>query len=532
MKKFVTVAVFVILCCYVLPIVHADETDFIEIYSLEDLKTIANDPYGNYILTADIDMYGVEWTPVAFCGEFDGGGHTIYNLTVNELGKDQAVTLDGNHKEYDTYFAGLFSVVKDAVIKDVNLLNIDISVSTQENCFAAGLAGFAEDTAISGCSVTGRVYLNQTNRMSGVAGIVGFGHGTISDCTVDVELVFVDDNTSINCEQFLGGVLACGYTDVENCTVTLKGYASVHGYVHNGGLEGMYYVYNRAEKTREGYVRGCTVDATISFFEDNRDRRAYCKAYVGEKLNRYVTISKNTTVYFENDEIFDYDTVLLPELCSQPEYTAVITAPTCTEFGYTTYTCTDCDYAYTDDYIHPKHTPGEWVTTLEPTYTQTGTQQLNCAVCGELLDERVLPVHVAGNWEVTKESTYEESGLRQLHCSVCSDVLEEEEIAQLVYISSCKLDKTELELDYRSSAELSADLLPVDASNTDLTWNSSDLSVATVDGQGNVYATGRGNAIITCTSTDGNASSNCAVTVTYTPLQWIIVTILFGWIWY
>ena len=76
-------------------------------------------PHGNYVLTADIDMLNIDWTPVAFYGQFDGGGHTIYNLKINKLGKDSAVTVDGNHKEYKTYFAGLFSVVKGAVIKDL-----------------------------------------------------------------------------------------------------------------------------------------------------------------------------------------------------------------------------------------------------------------------------------------------------------------------------------------------------------------------------------------------------------------------------
>ena len=41
------------------------------------------------------------------------------------------------------------------------------------------------------------------------------------------------------------------YTDIENCSIKLRAYASVQGYVHNG-ITGMYYVYNRAE--RQGQV--------------------------------------------------------------------------------------------------------------------------------------------------------------------------------------------------------------------------------------------------------------------------------------
>jgi hypothetical protein len=38
---------------------------------------------GTYVLTADIDANGKTWTPKAFSGTFDGGNHTIRNLTIN-----------------------------------------------------------------------------------------------------------------------------------------------------------------------------------------------------------------------------------------------------------------------------------------------------------------------------------------------------------------------------------------------------------------------------------------------------------------
>jgi hypothetical protein len=386
MRKIILIAVIAFLFLILTtPLALADND--IEISAPEELAAISDNPSGHYILTGDIDMSGIEWTPLSFCGVLDGEGHTIYNLNITAPGADSAVTYDGNHKEYETYFAGLFSVVNGAEIRNLNLLNVKVDISTDKNCFAAGLAGFAEDTVISNCSIKSRVRLYQTNTMCGVAGIVGFGHGSINGCTADTELVFIDGDTEIKCEEFLGGILACGYTDIDNSTVTLRGYASVQGYVHNGGITGMYYVYNRAEKARPGYVRGNTVDAEIYFYEDNTDRRAYCDPYVGERLSSYLTVSGNTTINYLNGETFDYGTVLLPDMCGEPEYTAVITPPTCTEYGYTTYTCTDCAYSYTDNYTHPAHTPGEYVTVKEPSYEEPGLKQLCCTVCGELLNE-------------------------------------------------------------------------------------------------------------------------------------------------
>ena len=39
--------------------------------------------------------------------------------------------------------------------------------------------------------------------------------------------------------------------------------------------------------------------------------------------------------------------------CTEHSYIAVVTEPTCTEQGYTTYTCTTCGHSYVDDYTDP-----------------------------------------------------------------------------------------------------------------------------------------------------------------------------------
>ena len=44
--------------------------------------------------------------------------------------------------------------------------------------------------------------------------------------------------------------------------------------------------------------------------------------------------------------------------------------------------------------------------------------------------------------------------------------------------------------------------------------------------------TGKGTATITARSTDGFASAKCTVEVGYSAVQWIIIIVLFGWIWY
>ncbi|MBQ8621417.1 MAG: hypothetical protein IJ422_03790 [Oscillospiraceae bacterium] len=71
-------------------------------------------------------------------------------------------------------------------------------------------------------------------------------------------------------------------------------------------------------------------------------------------------------------------------------YTAVITEPTCTTGGYTTYTCSACGDTYTADEIAATgHTPGEAVVTYQPlpTYETEGTYTsvVSCSVCSETI---------------------------------------------------------------------------------------------------------------------------------------------------
>ena len=95
-------------------------------------------------------------------------------------------------------------------------------------------------------------------------------------------------------------------------------------------------------------------------------------------------------------------------------YESVITAPTCTEKGFTTYTC-DCGHNYKGDYVDMiPHTPGKEATCLE---AQT------CKVCNAELQAAL--GHTP-EWEIVTEATKTEDGLKVQKCSVCSEKLAEE----------------------------------------------------------------------------------------------------------
>ena len=159
MKRIIAAVLCALLLLSAGPAVRAEEEKApVAISSRADLLQIAQDPAGSYELTEDIDMGGEPWVPLAFSGELNGNGHTLYNLTVTAPGPDGTMTYDGNRKEYDTVFGGLFSVVKDARIRELNLMNAVVDITTDQHCFLGAVAGYAEHSVIENCAVQTRTF--------------------------------------------------------------------------------------------------------------------------------------------------------------------------------------------------------------------------------------------------------------------------------------------------------------------------------------------------------------------------------------
>ncbi len=79
-----------------------------------------------------------------------------------------------------------------------------------------------------------------------------------------------------------------------------------------------------------------------------------------------------------------------------------------------------------------------------------------------------------------------------------------------------RLSKESLTLQENSSDTLTAMVEPADATNKDVTWESSDTDIATVSEDGTVTAISAGRATITATAADASgASASCEVTVTH-----------------
>ena len=90
------------------------------------------------------------------------------------------------------------------------------------------------------------------------------------------------------------------------------------------------------------------------------------------------------------------------ETAHEHSYTAVVTAPTCTEKGYTTHTCS-CGHSYVDTYTDALgHAWDGGKVTKQPTATETGIRTFTCARCSATKTETI---PATGSVDVTQMFT-------------------------------------------------------------------------------------------------------------------------------
>ena len=176
-----------------------------------------------------------------------------------------------------------------------------------------------------------------------------------------------------------------------------------------------------------------------------------CTVAVWAYNTKYQNYSSNSSAYFRCNRATAHE----------HSYDAVVTAPTCTEKGYTTHTCA-CGKSYVDTYVDALgHAWDNGKVTKEPTETETGVKTFTCTRCGETKTETIPKLthehnykaavtapsctskgytthtcacgdsyvdtyvdalgHAWDNGKVTKEPTETETGVKTFTCTRCGE---------------------------------------------------------------------------------------------------------------
>ena len=267
-----------LVCQLVLPAAAA-ESDTIHIQSREDWDALVQhcrlDTWSQgktVVLDRDLDLTGAQSIPT-FGGVFEGGGHTIRGLLLNDEGAHQ----------------GLFRYIQEGAV--VRELTVSGRVTPAGSWDAAGgIAGVNRGT-LTGCafqgvvrgggSVGGIAGINEATgqivlcRASGsvsgshsTGGIAGDNYGGILQCTNEAKINTQEESTSPELDDVTWedvaateSVLAC--TDTGGIAGYSKG--SIQDCVNRGDVGYPHTGYNVGgiAGRQAGYIRGCTNQAVI-----------------------------------------------------------------------------------------------------------------------------------------------------------------------------------------------------------------------------------------------------------------------------
>ena len=194
------------------------------------------------VLTGDIDLNGLNWTPIGtssnkFAGSFDGAGHTIKNLSI-----DYATA-----KARESLYLGLFGNVEGAkdtyaVIKDLTVEG-SVRAASSYSVYTGsvgGVVGRGKHLALTG--VIARITVTADTNVGKICSVGGLA-GTLLNCT----MANCGNECAVSGVQNVGGLVGWFYGDtMTGCyntgsvTGTALGVGGITGYAKKAAITNVY----------------------------------------------------------------------------------------------------------------------------------------------------------------------------------------------------------------------------------------------------------------------------------------------------
>ncbi len=211
----------------------ADAVYKVTVYAVGDAKTlakavqlVAEKRCAKIVLTTDIDLQKQKWTPIDTEGkgfvEFDGAGHTIKNLYVDNA--------TGQPNGKGTYYGGFFYVLQGNV-KDLTIDGAEVT------CYRGGtLVGRMDYGTVENCHMKNTT-IKSVQKIGGLIGFVSTSSKdvTVRNCSVNTCSIDVfNPGTFTYCSQAAGLI---GYFQTFERNVLIEG-CSVSGITLNNTYKG------------------------------------------------------------------------------------------------------------------------------------------------------------------------------------------------------------------------------------------------------------------------------------------------------
>ena len=229
-----------------------------------------------------------------FAGNYDGGGFSIANATINGVTSE----IEGN--KYTV--AGVFGVlVGGGSISNLRVTNVSVTATGGngglDQAYAGGLVAFAEDCTITDCSVSGStITASGSNNFAGA--FVGFAGAENSEKTAFSKCA--SENNTVNTYDYGGGFIgaivnttdddAISFTDCYSAknTATSTGYYEIAG-AFLGDVQG--------ELDKNAIVKNCFVYSCDAVVKNNSKGGLF----VGS--TQYGTISTDNCFYYDANSL-------------------------------------------------------------------------------------------------------------------------------------------------------------------------------------------------------------------------------------
>ena len=159
-------------------------------------------------------------------------------------------------------------------------------------------------------------------------------------------------------------------------------------------------------------------DATGHSWGDWKVTKEPTESKEGEKTRTCISCSKK-------------ETEKIPKLEHVHNYIPTVTESTCTEQGYTIYTCS-CGDSYVSDYTAAGHEWSDWIITKDPgtevhtKFEQFGERKTTCKKCGEIISQSIINID-ASNYEANSDIyasdlTFISENTIQVYGEFCDDM--------------------------------------------------------------------------------------------------------------
>ena len=305
------------------------------ISTVQNLQTLAETVnsgknYENqyFVLTSDLDLQNINWTPIGntfanalfnnpdyvlFAGNFDGKCHTISKLSIGTADEPveadvfglfgatsgkisnlnlDAVTIHGTAKNVSGYVIGLAGALAGFAggpIENCHVTNLSMTMNTPDSGMTAaywigGLVGVLDERQyIKECSASGTI--NELSGKGSIGGLIG-ELGKAAKITYSHADVALDVESDSRGGDDVGGLIGKGNGDTDSETVISNCYATgdVTGGAYSGGFAGSLWGLNIKNCYATGDVTGAAASMATFAGTDASAGDAY-----GSVTNCYTT---------------------------------------------------------------------------------------------------------------------------------------------------------------------------------------------------------------------------------------------------